>query len=173
MIEIREITRENKEELNLRNEAFPLWGRMIPSLSDGVWEYRLEEFPEIGWMTFPDENYDYELLSRNSLILGAYENGVCVGLAIYQEGFFRYMYLYDLKVNAAARRKGVGRALIEAGYAAAKKKGNLGIYTQAQDNNLDACLFYLGVGFEIGGFDNRVYEGTPQEDKADIFFYLK
>ena len=46
-----------------------------------------------------------------------------------------------------------------------------GVYTVGQDNNLSACLFYLSQGFDIGGFDNRTYRGTAQEDKADIIFY--
>ena len=54
----------------------------------------------------------------------------------------------------------------------AAKKGYLGIYTQAQDNNLSACLFYLNNGFRIGGLDTEIYNGTNQEGKADILFYL-
>ena len=47
-----------------------------------------------------------------------------------------------------------------------------GVYLQAQDDNLNACLFYLKTGFVIGGFDNRVYCGSRQEGKADVIFYL-
>lgn len=82
------------------------------------------------------------------------------------------MYLYDLKVSAAARGKGIGRALIGAAKAEALSRGYRGLYLQAQDNNLNACLFYLKAGFQIGGFDNHVYNGTNQEGKADIIFYL-
>ena len=37
---------------------------------------------------------------------------------------------------------------------------------------LGACLFYIKEGFEIGGYDTHVYQGTNQQDKADIIFYL-
>ena len=47
-----------------------------------------------------------------------------------------------------------------------------GIYTEAQDNNLGACLFYLKSGFIIGGIDTKIYSFTPQENKKDIIFYL-
>lgn len=47
-----------------------------------------------------------------------------------------------------------------------------GAVSGAQDTNLNACLFYLSVGFVIGGFDNRLYTGTSQAGKADITFYL-
>ena len=171
MIEIRELTLENKADLNIPNEPFPLVGRMIPQLCDGVWTYETELFSQVENMVFPDENYDFQQITEKGVVYGAYEDGKCLGIAIYQDYFLKYMYLYDLKVNTLARGKGVGKMLIEAGMTAAKARGYRGLYTIAQDNNLNACLFYLKTGFEIGGFDNRVYEGTSQEGKADIIFY--
>lgn len=171
-MEIRPITRENARDLNIPNEPFSMPGRLIPSLRDGVWRYRVEFFEQPQTMTFPDENYDFETLCQTGVLFGAYIGGQCVGIAIYQQAFYRYLYLYDLKVNAAVRRSGAGKALIQAGLDAARELGLRGIYTYAQDNNLNACQFYLGCGFQIGGFDNRVYEGTSQQGKADIVFYL-
>ena len=63
--------------------------------------------------------------------------------------------------------------LIEKSKQAAAEQGYLGIYTQGQDNNLGACLFYLNNGFVIGGLDTHVYNGTSQEGKSDILFYCK
>lgn len=171
MIEIRRITKENAADLNLKNEPFEMPGRFIPALKDGVWSYRTELFDKAESMVFPDENYDFEETAAKGIIFGAYEDGKCIGVAIYQDYWLKYMYLYDLKVSSGARGKGVGKQLIEAGMEEAKKRGYLGLYTQAQDNNLNACMFYLKAGFEIGGFDNRTYRGTKQEGKADIIFY--
>lgn len=173
MIEIKKITEENKQDLNIPNEPFQMPGRLIPTLQDGVWSYRTETFPEIATMVFPDENYDFDEISAKGVIYGAYEDEQCIGVAVYQDYFLKHMYLYDLKVNASARGKGVGKLLIEAGMEAAKERGYKGLYTVAQDNNLNACMFYLSAGFDIGGFDNRVYDGTSQEGKSDIIFYKK
>ena len=173
MIEIKRITEENKQDLNIPNEPFRMPGRLLPMLRDGLWSYRTEIFPEALTMVFPDENYDFDEISAKGVIYGAYEDGQCIGVAIYQDYFLKHMYLYDLKVNASARGKGIGRLLIEAGMEAAKERGYMGLYTVAQDNNLNACMFYLKAGFEIGGFDNHVYDGTSQEGKADIIFYKK
>lgn len=123
-------------------------------------------------MCFPDEEYDYEAMKENTVFLGAYDGERCVGLAILQEAFFRYMYLYDLKVSRVCRGRGVGRALIEKAGEVCKARGYRGVYTQGQDNNLGACRFYLKTGFRIGGLDTEVYKGTGQEGKADILFYL-
>ena len=172
MIEIRKLTKENARDLNLPNEPFEMPGKFIPRLEDGVWSYRTELFATPQTMTFPVEDYDFSEREEKGVVFGAYEDGQCIGLAIYEDYWLKYMYLYDLKVNAAARGKGVGKALIRAGLEAAKERGYKGLYTVAQDNNLNACMFYLKAGFAIGGFDNRVYGGTSQAHKADILFYL-
>lgn len=123
-------------------------------------------------MCFPDENYQYEEMSKSSTFIGAYEKGKCIGLAIMQEADFKYMYLYDLKVNKAFRKQGVANMLIKKAKESALARGYQGIYTQGQDNNLSACLFYMNTGFHIGGLNTEVYKGTNQEGKADILFYL-
>ena len=66
----------------------------------------------------------------------------------------------------------LGSRLIEMSKKIAKSRGYRGIYTQGQDDNLGACLFYLNNGFIIGGLDTQVYAGTSQEGKKDILFYL-
>ena len=171
MIEIKRIDASSKQDVRLPNEPFPLFGRMIPSYTDGHWSFTAEHFETVSEMCFPDENYDYDEMSGNSVFLGAYEEGRCIGLAILQQAFFRYMYLYDLKVSKAFRGRGAAGKLIEAAKALAVASGYRGIYTLGQDNNLGACLFYLKSGFHIGGLDTDVYKGTSQEGKADIVFY--
>lgn len=172
-MEIRPITRDVAADLHLPNEPFEMPGRFIPERKDGKWSYRIEWFEKVQTMCFPDENYDYEKYSREGFLLGAYEDDKCIGIGIFRDDFWKYMYLYDLKVNSAHRGKGVGKALVRAGLEEARKRGYLGIFLQAQDNNLNACMFYLKTGFQIGGFNDRVYDGTSQEGKSDIFFYLR
>ena len=173
MIEIRVIDANNKEDINISNEPFELRGRMIVEHNnENGWSYREELLPvdKITEMVFPDENYKFEEM-KEYIFLGAYEDNTCVGLAILCRAFNPCLYLYDLKVNANVRGKGIGRLLIEEAFNIAKKNKYKGIYTVGQDNNLNACLFYLSCGFVIGGFDTEVYKGTNQEGKSDIYFY--
>ena len=169
MIEIRQIANKRKNDANIPNEPFEIWGQMIPSLQDGRWEYRTIKFAERTEMCFPDYPYDVE--AGDDIFFGAYDKEDCIGVAVLRKSMFRYLYLEDLKVNRAYRRQGVGGMLIEACMERAASENMQGVYTIGQDNNLSACLFYLHHGFEIGGFDNRVYRGTVQEDKSNIFFY--
>lgn len=174
MIVVKQIDATHQADIHIPNQPFELIGKFLPSYQQGKWSYEVERFaPEdITTMCFPDEEYSIEEMS-DSIFLGAYDGENCIGLAILQPGFFKYMYLYDLKVNREYRGQQVGRQLIEAAKAVAIHQGYKGLYTQGQDNNLAACLFYMNVGFEIGGLDTKVYEHTAQEGKADVIFYCE
>ena len=172
-MEIRIIDAMHEKDINLPNQPFPLRGRMVISYTGTRWEHREEMLPEnqITEMVFPDENYVYSEM-KDSLFLGAYDGEVCVGLAILNPAFGNRLYISDMKVDRLWRRKGVGRLLIRKAIELVKERNYTGLSVVAQDNNLDACLFYLSCGFEIGGLDTAVYQGTSQEGKSDIYFYM-
>lgn len=174
MFEVRIIDAQHKSDINIPNEPFQMFGKFIPSYNDGKWTYKsLQYAPEdVTEMCFPDENYDYDAMT-DSVFIGAYDGEKCVGLAILQPGFFKYMYLYDLKVNGKYRGQHIGKMLMQKAKEVAVQNGYCGLYTQGQDNNLGACLFYLNSGFYIGGLDTNVYRHTKQEGKADILFYCE
>ena len=171
MIRITVIDQEHRQDIRLPNEPFAMTGRIVPSYVNEQWSYEVRPFPpeRVGEMCFPDENYDYDEM-KDSVFLGAYEDEKCVGLAVLQPGFFRYLYLYDLKVCRAYRGQKIGALLMDKAREIALRRGCRGLYTQGQDNNVGACL--LHYGFHIGGLDTEVYLGTRQEGKADILFYL-
>lgn len=172
MIEIRAIDKAHSDDINIPNEPFSLFGRMIPSYTDGKWSYTTEKFETVTQMCFPDENYDYDELASNHIFVGAYDGDKCIGLAILRHDWLKYMYLYDLKVNKEYRGQHIGEMLIEKSKEVAVGQGYNGLYTQGQNNNLGVCQFYINCGFVIGGFNTHVYKGTKQEGKADILFYL-
>ncbi|MBQ7337132.1 MAG: GNAT family N-acetyltransferase [Clostridia bacterium] len=173
MITIQVIDKKHQDDINIKNEPFRLFGRMIPSYTNGVWSYTVEKFPdaEVAQMCFPDENYDYDALAADHIFVGAYDEDRCIGLAILRHEWHKFLYLYDLKINADYRGKHIGALLLEKSKALALEHGYRGLYTQGQDNNPGACLFYIKNGFEIGGLDTHIYKGTKQEGKSDILFY--
>ena len=57
-----------------------------------------------------------------------------------------YCYLEDLFVSSRARRRGVGRALIEACYAEADRRGATRVYWATQAKNATARRLYDTVG---------------------------
>lgn len=106
MIAIKQIT-SNLNDIRLPNESFKIWGKMIPSLQDGKWDYKIQEFQQMETMRFPNEAYTFD---KGKIYLGAYnEQEKCVGLALLEKNSFNYLYLADLKVNNAYRNKGIGK----------------------------------------------------------------
>lgn len=171
-MEYKFITKESERDLNIANEPFDIYGKMNVTFTNKQWDYTQELFDSVSQLTFPAENYQFENIEKNGFAIGAYDNNTCIGLAIFEFNWNKYLYLSDLKVNKNYRRQGVAQKFIELGLAKATENNYAGIYTIGQDNNLAACLFYLKQGFLIGGFNNRDYQHTQQEGKADIYFYL-
>lgn len=175
MIEIKRIDESNKNDINIPNEPFTLWGKMIPTYDGNKWAHKIEKYEEskVSEMVFPDENYDFSARKNECFFVGAYnECGKCIGLAVYKKDWLKYLYLEDLKVYKEYRCHGIGKLLLDEGKKIAIENGYRGIYTIGQDNNLSACLFYIKSGFIIGGLNTHVYGGTNQADKSDIYFYL-
>ena len=105
MIEIQLIDEAHKKDICLKNDSFPLYGRLVPSYNGKQWSYTTQKFPpeECGEMTFPDEPYDYDKMAECTFFVGAYDGERCVGLAVLERGFFKYLYLSDLKVASGCR----------------------------------------------------------------------
>lgn len=78
-MEIRRITKENAEDLKLKNEPFAMPGQFIPALSEGVWTYRTEMYPQCQWMTFPDEDYDFTEMEKTASALARMRTGSAWG----------------------------------------------------------------------------------------------
>lgn len=168
----RKLTEDNEKDLNIPNDPIDIIGRFNVSRSDNKWTYTSEYFADKTEMTFPDENYDIKEILEKGSAFGAYDQGKCVGLAVMQDDWTKFMYLSDLKVNRVYRKQGIARELIKECRREAVERKYKGIYTVAQDNNLIACRFYLNEGFEIGGLNTHGYKYTSQEHKSDIYFYL-
>jgi len=172
MISYRKITQETEDDLRLPNEPFDIFGRLIVLRSENKWAYETKEFDQIETMCFPDAVYSFEAIDKNGFAVGAYDGPKCIGLAIFEYNWNKYLYLMDLKVNNEYREKGIASQLLKFGQDQAKALNYQGIYTIAQDNNLGACKFYLKSGFVIGGFNTMDYRHTSQREKADVYFYL-
>lgn len=75
-IVIREIGESRASDINIKNERFRLFGRMIPAYQNGKWSYSIARNEEESWERFPDENYDYGQMAKDHIFLGAYDGSV-------------------------------------------------------------------------------------------------
>mgnify|MGYP000459925608 CR=1 FL=1 len=108
-----------------------------------------DEIAENNWRRFHDVN-------EPVVALGAYVDGKLIGFVHYI--FHRTnwslndgCYLQDLFADPSVRGAGVGRALIEAVYSAAKEKGCASVYWLTQDHNETARKLYDRIG-GLSGF---------------------
>ena len=72
MITVKIIDHTYKNDINIKNEPFKLFGRMIPSYSNEQWNYSIERFAEesITEICFPDENHNWENSQKAAFLLG-------------------------------------------------------------------------------------------------------
>ena len=121
------------------------WGQMW---GDYLSFYETDVAPEIYETTFA-RLIDSTNPVQNALF--AELDGAAVGIVhyIYHAHNWRaenVCYLQDLYAKEAVRGQGIGRALIEAVYAAADANGTPSVYWMTQDFNKNARLLYDRIG---------------------------
>lgn len=172
-ITTKPITKENEIALSLPNDPFPDSGRIEITYDGEGWKYKSIRYAadQIKEQCFPDEGYIFDEMGDGFHGIAAYDGNVCIGFAVLYESWNKYLMIDNLLVPKKYRRNGVGRALVNASMELAKGLGKLGVRLVCQDNNLEAFNFYIANGFEVGGYNNRDYDGTSQQGKGDIFLY--
>jgi GNAT superfamily N-acetyltransferase len=113
----------------------------------------LSEVTDLTWQRFLDPDEPIHAL-------GAFDEGRLVGIVHYvfhRSGWLAEptTYLQDLFTDAACRGKGVGRALIEAVYQAAKARGSKRVYWLTHESNAPGRLLYDKVATNAGFIQYR------------------
>lgn len=171
-IRIELITEATKDSLQLPNETFQIFGELVVTKPNDQWEYQEKYFDQTQEKTFPEENYSFAKIYQNGFAIAAFDQEICVGLAVFEIHWNKYCYLSDLKVNQNYRRSGVSTDMLDLGIVVSKEKNCKGLSTIAQSYNLAANKFYLKYGFEIGGLNTRDYHFTSEQGNSDIYYYL-
>lgn len=99
----------------------------------------------------PTEAWTRRFLERDGHhLLVAFDDGVPVGFVSGVEMTHpdkgTELFLYELGVDDAARGRGIGRALVEAGLALARELGCYGAWTITEDDNEAALATYRSAG---------------------------
>lgn len=172
-ITYQQITTANAAALRLPNEPFARFGQFVVTRDAAGWHHHEVLANATSPQTFPDEDYQLAAITAHGFAIGAFAGVTCIGLAIFADQWTHYVYLDDLKVNAAYRRQGVGHGLLDAARPLAMARGSRGMTTIAQGSNIAANRFYLKYGFAIGGYNTQDYAFTSQRGDADVYYYLR
>jgi ribosomal protein S18 acetylase RimI-like enzyme len=101
----------------------------------------------------PTEAWTAEFFARQGHhLLVAVDDGVAVGFVSCVEMCHpdkgTEVFLYELGVDDAARRRGIGRQLVTAGIELARSLGCYGAWTITEDDNVAALATYRSAGAE-------------------------
>jgi len=155
-------------------EAFQVIGRLVATYDGKEWSTS-EVLLDTPYMyTYPSEEYDPAeyVDSPTAAAFLAISNGMRIGSIRVSRRWNRNAFINDLMVDAAYRRHGVGRLLMDAAVRWGKENGLHGISLETQDSNLLACRFYLKYGFKLGAVDCHIYDAFQNRDESALFFYL-
>jgi GNAT superfamily N-acetyltransferase len=142
-IDIRPIGEDEREAWN------PLWADYLAFYKTSL----TQDISDLAWTRFHDPD-------EQIFALGGYVDGELRGIAHYlfhrsTWATHRYCYLEDLFVADAARRNGLGRALIEAVYARAEAANASRVYWLTQSDNAQARALYDKVADNLGFIQYR------------------
>ncbi|MGN0753771.1 MAG: GNAT family N-acetyltransferase [Aristaeellaceae bacterium] len=122
--------------------------------------------PKPEWRAFPPVEYaDPAFLVKDdsSAFYGAFEGEKYIGgaaVTIHPNGWADVL---DLRVDAAFRRQGAGRMLLDKCMSFAEKRELYGLRVACTDANPGMCRFLEHEGFTLHGFDQMVLSQLPEE----------
>lgn len=119
------------------------------------------------WRDFPaDASADPRtaLNDERCALFGAFEDNAFIGAACVRiNPATRWAEITDLRVEAAHRRKGVARNLLDFCERLALKRGMHGLRLACTDTNPILCQFCEHCGFALAGVDSKALAYTDSE----------
>jgi len=116
--------------------------------------------------------------AHSIIMLAAFEDDLLVGSAAMLHTDEGWTEILDIRVDAAHRRQGVARAMLQAVEDASLRHGMMGLKMTVTDDNPTACQFCEHCGFTLQGLDkmaliyNPVQREKPLARRASqLFFY--
>lgn len=122
--------------------------------------------PRPEWRSFPPAAYvdpSFLIQDENSALYGAFADDQYIGgtsVTINAQG---WADIIDLRVDAAFRRQGAGRMLLEKCASFARKRELHGLRVVCTDQNPGMCQLLQHEGFSLCGFDTMALTQSPQE----------
>lgn len=173
-IAIQEIDQSNRQYVGCCDGVFTVDSELVLAAEDGVLRFTVVERPAYE-KRYPEEFIDVDSYVNSSerVIFFAFVDGVIGGQIRLCHYWNAYAYVEDFVVDVRFRRRGVGRALMQEAVRWAQARRLAGVMLETQQDNVAACLFYQRFGFELSGFDRRLYQGLkPGTSEVALYWYL-
>ncbi len=173
-ITIREMDKDTLQDANKCDGTFTVDSRLVLHAENGVLRYSVVGVvPYQKRYIFEEKDYSTYLSNPDRVVCFAYAAGLLAGQIVISKHWNAFAWINDFVVDAACRRHGVGRALMQRAVRWAKEKNLPGIMLETQDVNVAACKFYENLGFTLRGFDTHLYKGlNPDTNEIALYWYL-
>ncbi len=126
------------------------------------------------WDTHEDDYEHYRELIGQGHSLGAYLDGELVGLSINEPmEWNRSLWIWEFHVAREQRRKGIGRALMDANAALGLRLGLRTMLLETANTNGPAIAFYRSVGFLLEGIEISRYTNHDLDPGGEVAFFMK
>ncbi len=122
--------------------------------------------PKAEWRSFPPVDYADPLIitqDEGSAFYAAFEDDVYIGCAAVTTLPTGWADVLDLRVDAAHRRGGAGRMLLEKCEHFARKRSLHGLRIVCTDMNPGMCQFCEHTGFSLAGLDRMALAMSDTE----------
>ncbi len=122
--------------------------------------------PKPEWRSFPAVAYadpSFLVQDEGSAVYAAFEGEKHIGCASVTANPNGWADVLDLRVDAAFRRQGAGRMLLDKCTSFALKRGLYGLRVACTDQNSVMCQFLEHEGFSLCGFDQMALSQSPEE----------
>ena len=139
--------------------------------------------PKAEWRTFLPVDYaDPAIITQDdgSAFYGAFGGDRYIGGAAVTTHPTGWADVIDLRVDAAFRRQGVGRMLLDKCEHFASKRSLSGLRIVCTDTNPSLCQYYEHMGFTLAGLDRMALAQSLEERTKPLsrrasllFFYRK
>ncbi len=174
MLRIEELTNSNRSLLNSLPTGYSSTHRLNVVATGFGTTLRFDACPPY------TKTYDRDQMDVSSLIKSDHKtaflaivNGTLAGQIIAWRYWNNYCHVEDVVVAPEFRRQGIGTRLMDQVVRWAREHGLPGVRLETQDTNAPACHWYAKYGFEIGGYDRRLYTGIdPAINEIAVYFYL-
>jgi ribosomal protein S18 acetylase RimI-like enzyme len=93
--------------------------------------------------------------------------------AVKYESWNRRVEVWHVYVEKAARRSGIGTALLNETEAFARSAGARCLWVEAQNINYPAIQFYRRTGFRLCGLDEAFYDPEESVPSEIAFFFVR
>lgn len=181
MIDIKPLVRLNPDDLHRLVTGYVSDAKYQVSKTESVNKLvlRLELLPLSQPFRKRYDHLDVETLEQYRRLpplgfsFGAYEDGLCVGLALAESrDWNKSLWVWELHVAETHRRRGIGRRLLEALAEKGRAAGLRTLVCETQNSNMPAIQFYRSAGFKIEGIDLSYYSNNDFPD-GEIALFMK